>query len=77
MIIGGIFQEWKVSKEHNKRESTTRRIAQKLSIDSERAQWVLDPRGLIRKANLTFIVKFFWLLVLYHLSPTAADKILA
>ena len=37
---------------------------------------MLDPRGLIKKVNLTFAAKFFWLLVHHRLSPTAADNIL-
>ena len=31
----------------------------RLSIDDEGADWVLDPRGLIKKVNLTFAAKFF------------------
>ena len=58
------------------RESTKRWIAQLLSIDIEGADWVLDTQGLIKKANLTFVAKFFWLLVHKCLSPTTAYNIL-
>ena len=33
------------------------------------------PNGAIKKANLTFVAKFLWLLVRHCLSPTAADNI--
>lgn len=45
-------------------------------MDREGADWVLDPRGLFKKANLIFVVKFIWLLFRHYLSPTAADNIL-
>ena len=34
-----------------------------------------DPKGAIKKANLTFTAKFLWLLVRHCLSPTTADNI--
>ena len=34
-----------------------------------------EPKGAIKKANLTFTVKFLWLLVRHCLSPKAADNI--
>ena len=34
-----------------------------------------EPKGAIKKANLTFTAKFLWLLVRHCLSPTAADNI--
>lgn len=37
---------------------------------------MLNPRGLMKKANLNFAAKFFWLLVLHRLSPTVADNVL-
>ena len=46
-----------------------------LSVDGEGADWVTEPKGAIKKANLTFTVKFFWLIVCHCLSPTAADNI--
>lgn len=33
-------------------------LAQHLAIECDSAYWVLDPRGLIKKSNLTFTVKF-------------------
>ena len=35
----------------------------------------MDPKGAIRKANLTFTAKFLWLIVRHCLSPTAANNI--
>ena len=46
-----------------------------LSVDGEGADWVTEPKGAIKKANLTFTVKFLWLIVRHCLSPTAADNI--
>ena len=37
---------------------------------------MLDPRGLIKKANLTFTFKFFWFLVRHRLSLMAPNNIL-
>ena len=44
-----------------------------LSVDGEGADWVTELKGAIKKANLTFIAKFLWLLVPHCLSPTATD----
>ena len=57
------------------RETTKRWIAWYLSIDGEAADWVLEPKGAIKKANLTFTAKFLWLIVCHCLSPTTADNI--
>ena len=46
-----------------------------LSVDEEGADWVTELKGAIKKANLTFTVKFLWLIVRHCLSPTAADNI--
>ena len=46
-----------------------------LSVDGEGADWVIVPKGAIKKANLAFIEKFLWLLVRHCLSPTAGDNI--
>ena len=35
---------------------------------------MFDPKGLIKKVNLTFTSKFFYLLVWHRLSPTSADN---
>ena len=34
-----------------------------------------EPKGAIKKANLTFTANFFWLIVCHCLSPIAADNI--
>ena len=46
-----------------------------MSIDREGADWVTEPKGAIKKANLTFTAKFLWLIVCHCLLPTAADNI--
>ena len=46
-----------------------------LSVDREGADWVTEPKGAIKKANLTFMEKFLWFIVFHCLSPTAADNI--
>ena len=57
------------------RETTKRWMALHLSVDGEGADWVTKTKGAIKKANLTFVAKFLWLLVRHCLSPTAADNI--
>ena len=54
-----LFKSNHFQRSRDHRESTKRLIAQQLSIDGDVAEWVLDPRDLIKKANLTFIAKFF------------------
>ena len=71
MIKEGHFQ-----RDTKVRETTKRWIAQHISVDHEGADWVLEPRGLIKKANLTFAAKFIWILVRHFLSPNTADNIL-
>ena len=34
-----------------------------------------EPKGAIKKANLTFMAKFLWLIIRHCLSPTDADNI--
>lgn len=76
------YYRWTLIKEsHFKRdagvrESIKRWIAQHILMDGEGANWVLEPRGTIKKANLTFVAIFIWLLVHHFLSPTFADNIL-
>ena len=57
------------------RETTKRWMAQHLSVDGEGVDWVTEPKVAIKKANLTFVTKFLWLLVHHYLSPTAVDNI--
>ena len=57
------------------RETTKRWMALHLSVDEEGVNWVTEPKGAIKKSNLTFIAKFLWMLVRHCLFPTATDKI--
>ena len=57
------------------RETTNRGMALHLSVDGEGADWVTEPKRAIKKANLTFVAMFLWLLVRHCLSPAAADNI--
>ena len=66
-VRSGVFQ-----RTAELRENMKKWLAQHLAIEGESANWVLDPRGLIKKANLTFTTEFFWLLVRHCLSPTNA-----
>ena len=57
------------------RETTKRWMDLHLSVDREGTDLVTESKGAIKKANLTFVAKFLWLLVRHCLSPTAADNI--
>ena len=46
-----------------------------MSVDGEGADWVIKPKGDIKMANLTFTVKFLWLIVRHCLSTTTANNI--
>ena len=50
-------------------------MALHLSIDGEGADWVMEPKGAIKKANLTFTTNFLWFIVRHFLSPTVVDNI--
>ena len=50
-------------------------MALHLSVDGEGADWVTEPKGAIKKANLTFTAKLLGVIVRHCLSPTAADNI--
>ena len=52
-------------------------MALHLSVNGEGEDWVTEPKGAIKKANLTFVAKFLWLLVRHCLSPTVADNIVS
>ncbi|KAG5572191.1 hypothetical protein H5410_061957 [Solanum commersonii] len=56
------------------REAVILWLARYIAADGERAEWVAAPRLGIRKATLTFVAKFFWLLVRNKVSPTKADN---
>ena len=62
-------------REPDLREATNRWMALNLSVDREGADWVIEPKGAIKKANLTFTAKFMWLLVRHCLSLTGADDV--
>ena len=51
-------------------------MALHLSVDGEGDDWVTEPKGAIKKDNLTFTAKILWLIVRHRLSPTAADNII-
>ena len=46
-----------------------------LSVDGEGADWVTEPKGAIKKGNLTITAKFLWLIVRHCLSPMTTDNI--
>ena len=58
-----IVKDGQFLREPSLRETTKRWMAMHLSVDGEGADWVTDPKGAIKKANLTFTAKFSWLLV--------------
>ena len=70
-----IVKDGQILRETSLRETIKRWMALHLSIDGEGADWVTEPKGVIKKANLTFTTKFLWLIVRHCLSPTAADNI--
>ncbi|KAG5576543.1 hypothetical protein H5410_056677 [Solanum commersonii] len=49
-------------------------LAEYITADGKRAEWVTAPRLGIQKATLNFVAKFFWLLVRNRVSPTKADN---
>ncbi|KAG5614513.1 hypothetical protein H5410_014337, partial [Solanum commersonii] len=49
-------------------------LAKYIVANGERVEWVAAPHLGIRKATLTFVAKFFWLLVCNRVSPTKADN---
>ena len=58
-----LIKDGRFQREPNMRETTKWYITHHLSVDGEAADWVLEPKGSIKKANLTFTTKFLWLLV--------------
>ena len=50
-------------------------MALHMCVDGEGAYWVTKLKGDIKKANLTFTMKFLWLIFLHCHSPTTADNI--
>jgi len=68
-VRSGAFQ-----RNTEQREAIILWLARYIAADGERAEWVATPRLGIRKATLTFVAKFFWLLVRNRVSPTKADN---
>ena len=50
-------------------------MALHLSVDGEGFDMVTEPKGAIKKSNLTFTAKFLWLIARHFLYPNAADNI--
>ena len=50
-------------------------MALDLSIKGKGANWVIESKGAIKMANLTFTAMFLWLIVRHCLSPTTVDII--
>ena len=50
-------------------------MALHLSVDGKGSDWVTEPKGAIKKANLTFMAKLLLLIIRHCLSPTVADNI--
>uniref|UniRef100_M1DXL9 Putative plant transposon protein domain-containing protein n=1 Tax=Solanum tuberosum TaxID=4113 RepID=M1DXL9_SOLTU len=51
-------------------------LARHLATDEKRIEWVSTPSLSIKKATLSFVAKFFWLLVWNRVSPTQVDNVL-
>ena len=49
-----IVKDGQFLREPAQRETTKRWMALHLSVDGEAADWVTEPKGSIKKANLTF-----------------------
>ena len=50
-------------------------MSQHLSIDGEATDWVMEPKGVIKKDNFTFTAKCLWMILCHCLSPSDADNI--
>ena len=64
-----IVKDGQLLREPALRETTKRWMALHVSVDGQGSDWVTEPKGDIKKANLTFTTKFLWLLVRHCLSP--------
>ena len=51
------------------RKTTTMWISKYLFVNGEAADWIREPKGAIKKANLTFTTKFPWMIFHHCLSP--------
>ncbi|MFV1196895.1 hypothetical protein, partial [Klebsiella pneumoniae] len=74
-LIAEFDYQWQIVKEAqflhepSLRETTKRWMALHLFVNGEGTDWVTEPNGAIKKANLTFTTKFLWLIVLHCLYP--------
>ena len=64
-----IVKDGQFLREPSLRETTKRWMTLLLSIDEEVADWVTEPKGAIKKANLTFMAMFLLLVVRHCLPP--------
>lgn len=55
-----IVKDVQFMREPSLRETSNRWITPHLCIYGEGADWVTEPKGAIKKANLTFTTKFLW-----------------
>ena len=62
-----IVKDGQFLREQELRETTKRWMALHLSVDGEGEDWVTEPKGAIKKANLTFVAKFLWQLIRHSL----------
>ena len=53
-----IVKDGKFLREPSLRETTKRWMSLHLSVDGEGTDWVTEPKGAIKKANVTFTTKF-------------------
>lgn len=72
-ISGDVIKKVHFERYKNLRDTTKKSIAQHIFVDCEGAVRVLYTRGIIKKANLTFVAKFILLLFCDRLSPTATQ----
>ena len=70
-----IVKDGQFLREPSLRETTKKWMALHLSVDGEGADWVTEPKGAIKKANLTFTAMFLLIIVRHCLSPIAAYNI--
>lgn len=51
-------------------------IAEWITLQGTEATWITDPEILIAKASLTYVSKFWWLVVHSRLRPIGNDNML-
>uniref|UniRef100_M1DA61 Integrase core domain containing protein n=1 Tax=Solanum tuberosum TaxID=4113 RepID=M1DA61_SOLTU len=71
----GIIQSREFQRNADHRESLLRWLARHIVVDGERVEWVQTSSLGIKKAMLSFVAKFFWLLVRNCVSITQADNV--